>query len=416
MQDTSGWNWDPGKRVVADTTAVAGEVQWLEEPYVSPDGEKAACIACTDEAEFGICINGELGEDRYEKAILPQFAPDGRLVVIVSQDMEWFPYVDGELPEEGYGFLWGTRFAGDTIAICAQQDMRYGMLLNGEPWPNFFENANNWSLSKDGARSCAAVQVKSTAAADIAAFQQGVFSVAVDGVAWDSVFMNCYTPVFNPAGTSVACQVRRTLYDYSIAVDGKGWDKNFPCVWEPAFNPATGAVVAPVRIAGKWGMAQDGDMLWEPKWTQLWQEQFSPDGEKLWAIAAVDFGKFTVAVNKAAWAPTFPVVHDLVLSPDGRRAAAICKDGTVYRVMVDGKVWDGKYDMLWPAVFSADGANVACVAEKGGEYTVVVNGKPYAESFEHAFTPAFSPDGSKVLVKGAKNGKVERIVADLGQF
>lgn len=418
MQDTSGWNWDPGKRVVFDTTKIAGEVQWMEELYVSPDGEKAGCVACTDEAEFGVCVNGEFWEERYEKAVTPKFAPDGRFVVTVSADMEWTLAVDGESWPEGYGFVWKHLFAGDAIACAVQQDMRYGMSVNGELWETLFENANNFAISADGSKAACAVQVKNMAAADIAAFQAGVYSVAVDGTPWDEVFMNCYTPTFNADGSSVACQVRRTLYDYSIAVDGKVWDSNYQSVWEPVFHPVSGEVYAPVRLAGKWGMAKDGQLVWDAKWTQLWQPQFNADGSNLFAICATDFGKFTVIKNKAPWAVSFPVVRDLVLCPAGRRAAAVATTDSnkTYTVVVDGKPWDTTFDMLFAPVFSPDSNHVAIRGIIGDKWVVAVDGKVCSESFGRTFDPVFSDDSSKVLVKGEQDGKAVRIVADVKDF
>lgn len=417
MQDTKSWNWDPGKRVVIDAAKCSDGVQWLEELYVSPDGERCAAVACTDEAEFGICVNGEFGEDRYEKAIIPRFTPDGKFAALVSQDMEWFVNVDGENWPEGYGFIWDMKFAGDSISVAVQQDMRYGMALNGETWENLFDNANQFAISPDGKSVGCAVQVEPMGQAEIFKFQSGVYSVAVNGKVWDERFVNCYTPVFNADGSKCAAQVRRSLYDYTIAVNGKVWDKNYNCVWEPVFDPSDGSVVAPVRIAGKWGLDKDGQTFWEPKWTQLWQEQFSADGKNLFAICAPSYGNFTVIKNKASWNPAFPSVTDLVVAPNGESAAVIGrnKDAT-YQMMVDGKVLDAKYDMLWPAVFSPDSAHVAFLAEKDGQFTIVVDGKPYSESFDRAFMPAFSPDSDKVLIKGVKGTEVSRTVAGLGDF
>ncbi len=418
MQDTGGWNWEPGKKVVFDTSQIAGEVQWIEELYASPDGEKAGCVACTDEAEFGVCVNGEFWEDRYEKAVTPKFTPDGRFVVTVSADMEWTLAVDGQSWPEGYGFVWHQLFGGETIACAVQQDMRYGMSVNGEIWGNLYDNANNFSISADGTRTACAVQVKGMAAADIAAFKAGVFSIAVDGEAWDEQFINCYTPVFSADNSKVACQVRRTLYDYTIAVNGKTWDANFQGTWEPVFNPLSAEVFAPVRVAGKWGMARDGQIDWEAKWAQLWKPQFSADVSNLFAICAVDYGKFTVIRNKAPWQVSFPVMRDLVLCPAGQRAAAIATldANTTYTVVVDGKPWQTTFDMLFAPVFSPDSNHVAVRGLIGDKWVVAVNDKIYAQSFDRAFDPVFNSDATKVLIKGAQEGKALRIVANVKDF
>ena len=104
--------------------------------------------------------------------------------------------------------------------------------------------------------------------------------------------------------------MRTSLYEYTIAVDGKPWGQSYACVWEPCFNPATGKVLAPVRQQGLWGMAQDGQIIWEPKFVQCWQQEISADGKTVAAIVATAFGEFTVAVNAVPWRATFPVLAD----------------------------------------------------------------------------------------------------------
>lgn len=415
MADTSSWNWEAGKRVVCDSGACADQTRWLEEPYASPDGERIVQVACTDDAEFGLCENGKLGEERWEKIVCPRFSPENKYTAHVFADMEYTIAVDSEAWEETYGFTWGTRFAGGHVAVGVQQDMKYGMSVDGTIWETLYDNANNFAISADGSRTAAAVQVESMGQADIFKFQSGIFSVAVDGQAWDNRFVNVWTPVFSADGNSVAVQVRRSLYDYSIAVDGKCW-QNFNCVWEPAFNPADGSVVAPVRVGGKWGMCKDNEMFWQPHYLQCWQQQFSPDGKNLFAIVATGFGKFTVAKNDVAWAATAPVVMDLTLSPDGERAAAITKDKNAYGVMVDGKVWSASYDRVFPPVFSPDGRHVACRVIKGGRWGVVVNGKAWKEDFDKSFDPVFSPESDKVLIKGVAGGEYSRTVASINEF
>ena len=49
----------------------------------------------------------------------------------------------------------------------------------------------------------------------------------------------------------------------------------------------------------------------------------------------------------------FPSVTDLVLSPDGKHAAALgSQNNSRFQIAVDGKVWDDAFDMAWPVVFS----------------------------------------------------------------
>ena len=89
------------------------------------------------------------------------------------------------------------------------------------------------------------------AQADIKKFQEGIFSVAVNGQAWKSKFVNTWTPAVSSDDQQVAVQIRKDLYTYSIAVNDQAWHQNFAMVWEPCFHPLSHEVFAPVRIGGK---------------------------------------------------------------------------------------------------------------------------------------------------------------------
>ncbi len=415
MQNTNGWNWEPGRRKETFSDCEQGS-EWLEEWHVSPDGEKVACVACTAPAEFTMCVNGKLGETVYEKVICPKFTEDGKLAAYVSQDMEWFVYVDGQTWEEGYGFAWDLKSAEGHVATAVQQDMKYGMAVDGKLWETMYENANNFTLSPDGSRTAAAVQVEALAQADIYKFQEGVFKLAVDGELFGDAVMNVYSPTFSPDSKSVACEVRTSLYDYSIAVDGKKWATSYNAVWAPAYNPVSGAVVAPVRVGGKWGLAENDNILWQPKYSQLWKQRFTAQGD-IWAVCAPSYGEFTLVKNDTPWNVTANVVYDVAVSPDGQRAAAVSRgDDRRYKVMSDNKFWPGSFEMIWRPVFSSDSSNCAARVDMGDKQTIMVNGKAFGEEFDECFDPAFSPDGSKVLVK-ARNGKeYHRIVVDVNEF
>ena len=318
MQPETAWDWEIGNKPVLILSSCSSEYRWQEEPCVSPDGEKIANVVNLDDALFGVCVNGELWEENFEKIWGLRFGPDNRLRAIVSRDAEWTLAVDGETWPDWYGFLWDVKLSrdGGVIAAAIQNDMVYGMAVNGRPWSKLFENANNYSLSPDGAASAAVVQTRAFGEADIAAFQEGCYTVAVDGQAWDTNFVNVWTPVFDAEGKQTAAQVRVNLYDYTIALNGKAWARTFQGIWEPIFHPVTGAVIAPVRQAGAWGVAMGRGRSSGPHNTISAGNWTSAPMEKPWPPSwpAVT-GRFTISVNSRAWETTCPVITDMTMSP-----------------------------------------------------------------------------------------------------
>ncbi|MDL2315991.1 WD40 repeat domain-containing protein [Desulfovibrio sp. OttesenSCG-928-A18] len=412
----NNWDWEKGKRTIVQSIAPKEEDLWQEEAYAAPDGESFAAVVRLEDESFTLRVNDGRWEETFEKVWYPRFAPDGRLTALVMADDEWTVAVDGEAWEERFAFAWATTFGPNgAIAASVQQDMRYACCLNGAPWENMYENAQDYCFSADGKKTAGVVQVKSLKQADLDGFRSGIFTVAVDGEAWDQSFMNVWTPVFDGRDNErVAAQARLNAYDYTIVVNGEPWAATYNCVWEPVFNPATGVLAAPVRQGGRWGVAFDAAMNWPASLYQCWGLQWSRDGKNLWAVVAPEYGKFTVACNNKPWAATFPVVTELALSPDGTRAAALaCHANKDYKVVVDGKPWQGSWDMAWQPVFSPDGAHVAALVEKGGKKTYLVNNLPLDESFTEAWTPAFSPDSSSLLLRGVQNNALVRVVLPL---
>ena len=212
-------------------------------------------------------------------------------------------------------------------------------------------------------------------------------------------------------GTSLAAEIRLNLYDYTIAVNGVPWNQVFGCVWEPVFNPANGKVVAPVKAQGKWTLAEDGRLIWERGFVQLWQARYSPDGKRLAAIVAPEFGRWTVAVDGTPWRATVrEMVTDAVFSPDGARIAAVVKDQGRWSLAADGRIWQNAFDMAWRPVFSPDGLHLAAKVQRNGRYTIVVDDRPWRQECEMAWDPVFSPDGDKLLLRSIEGGTYFRRV------
>ena len=226
---------------------------------------------------------------------------------------------------------------------------------------------------------------------------------------------------FSHDGKQVAAEVRTSLYDYTIAVNGVCWETSYPSIWRPLFSPKDGSVTAPAKVAGSWALVRDGNLFWDKKFTQLWHHMFSADGEKVAAIVAPKFGRWTVAVDGQPWSLTFgDSVTDAVFSPDGSKVACIGKDNGQFAVVVDGTAWNDTYDMAWEPVFCPNSKHVAAKVQKNGQYQIVLNGKPYQTSYQSAWDPIFSPDGEKIMIRGIENGsggeKYYRHIVPVAEF
>lgn len=413
------WDWEKGKKVIVPSIALTPDCMWQKELHAAPDGSRMAAVVRLEDESFTLRVNDDLWESRFEKAWLPRFGPDGRLTTLAMLDDEWTVAVDDVAWEERAAFMWNTMFgANGQIYAAVQIDMRYGLCKEGVLWENLFENANNFAVDSDGRKSAAVVQMKSLKQADIDGFSSGIFTVAVNGNPWQETFVNVWNPVFDVrGGERVAASARLNLYEYTVLVNGEAWPATYNCVWEPVFNPATGSITVPVRQAGRWGIASEAAIYWEPVYFQCWGQQWSACGKHLWAIVAPQYGEFTVACDNKPWTATFPVITDLTLSPDGTRAAALAnKQNDNFRIVVDGIAWAGEWDMAWKPVFSPDGQHVAALVRKNGVMTVVMDGKPWKENFTQAWTPTFSPASNALLIRAVQDNAFIRQVVNLTDF
>jgi hypothetical protein len=177
------------------------------------------------------------------------------------------------------------------------------------------------------------------------------------------------------------------------------------------FNPISNSVVAPVRVNGKWSLAEDGRIIWDRRFVQLWHSIYSPDGSKLAAIVAPKYGKWTVAVDGHPWPITFnDMVADAVFSPDSKKIAAVAKKDACWFVAVDGVVWKSTFDMAWKPVFSSDSNYVALKFEKNGKYGIALNDQLWDGECDEIWDPVFSPAGDTILVRALKDGTYSRHV------
>ena len=148
MKNEKTWDWQILKKEIP-INEWQERFNWIEEPCVSPDGEKIASIVNTDDAEFSVCVNGETWEETYEKAWSMRFAPDGKLVALVSNDEEWTISVNGSSWETMFDYIWDLKITskGSFIGAAVQKDGEYGMVVNDTIWDNLYANISGVVLS-----------------------------------------------------------------------------------------------------------------------------------------------------------------------------------------------------------------------------------------------------------------------------
>ena len=211
MEDQKRYDWEPSVRKLGETEMLP-ETAWQEEWQISPDCESFAAVSALEDGTFTVRLNGALWETRTDKMYNCQFAPDGRLTALSQSDGEWAIVVDDAESEEHADYLWGTRFnKAGTIAVPMQTGMEYGMLVDGAPWEQLYTAATDFVLSETG-KTAAVVQTAGLGQADLEGFSKGIYTIAVDGQAWEECYLNAWSPCFDRERHRVASTVRVTPY------------------------------------------------------------------------------------------------------------------------------------------------------------------------------------------------------------
>lgn len=203
---------------------------------------------------------------------------------------------------------------------------------------------------------------------DIFSFKEGVWTAGIDGQAWDKNFLSVYGLTFNRASNKVAAAVRLDQQDFTVSVDGNLWDERFSYVWEPIFINESDVMV-PVKLSKGWTMALNGKPIWNKYFVQLWNQRLSLDGKKVAAVAAPEFGRWSIVVDGIIWRQTFSqAVLPPVFSSDGAKVAALVRENNKWTVAVDDKPWQEWFDRVWMPQFSPQGNHIAVKAEKEGKF------------------------------------------------
>ncbi|MDD9305049.1 MAG: Tmc redox complex protein TmcD [Desulfobacter sp.] len=412
MEEKQSWDWSTQLKEIP-VKEWESRFNWVEDPCISPDGESVASIVNLDEMAFGICVNSELWEGEYEKAWSLKALPDNRYAVCTCQDEEWGLVVNGQPWANQFDFIWDLKTSSDGshISVAFQRDMEYGMAVDDQPWETGYENITGMVMGEQG-NAAAVVQVDSMTAADVDAFAQGLFSVAVDGNIGKKRFVNIWDISMGGTGPDLAYGVRLDREAYGIAVNESVWDTKFQAVWRPVFCDKS--VVAPVRINGKWMLYKDDSPFWASAYENIWRLETDPANGHVAAAVAKTFGEWTIAQNDILWSLSWDtMVRDLYYSQDGAQLVVVFKDKGDWGLAQNDRAWTLSCDKIFTPNISDDGSVVAVCFEKKGKYYTAVNDRVIAGPYDYMADPVISPDMDKILVKGIENGIYKRSIVAL---
>lgn len=412
------WDWQTKEKVICDVNEWKERFSLVHEFIPSADGERIAAVVEIEDKKVTPCINGKTWSDTFERICFLNFLPDSSIVCLVLQNYEWTMAKDEVLLDESFDYAWNLQFSEDasTVAFNIKKGDSYGLCVNGKVWDNLFFDARDLFICPDGKRTACYVRTKNPQVLDIFSFKEGVWTVAVDGIAWDKNFISVYGLSFSPDGKRVAATVRLSQQEFTVAVDGNLWNETFYNAWEPVFVNE-GDICVPVKTEKGWTLALNGKPLWNRHFVQLWHQRVSPDGKKIAAVCATEFGKWTVAVDGMPWKRTFSqAVLPPQFSPDGKRVASAVRENNLWTVAVDAVAWNVGFERVWTPQFSPDGSHVVAIAERDGVFFIVLDGKIGKDTFDMLWEPVFSPDGDKILIRCIKNGRYYRKILTIGEI
>ncbi len=229
MEVSEGWDWQPGKKVIADLAQIRSSYPRVDEFVVSPDGERIVAPVKGEDGAFTLSVNGEAWPESFELCWYPRFSRGGRLTALVRIDDEWTVAVEGAPWQERFEYVWNTVFSADdqAIAVACKRDNAYGVAVDDRVWEETYPAMRDFCLSPDGSGAAATVQVGPRKEADVPGFFAGMWSVAVDGKTWGQRYVNTWKPTFSADGKAVAAEIRTDICEYSIAVNGEPWPARF---------------------------------------------------------------------------------------------------------------------------------------------------------------------------------------------
>ena len=136
MDASESWDWQEGKKVLADLAQIRGAFSRVDELVPSPDGQKLAATVKTEDGEATACMNGEAWPESFELCWYLRFSPLGKSTALVRIDDEWTLAVDGVPWEQRFEYAWDPIFSADgkAIALACKRDNLYGAAVDDKAW------------------------------------------------------------------------------------------------------------------------------------------------------------------------------------------------------------------------------------------------------------------------------------------
>jgi hypothetical protein len=148
MKASESWDWQVGKRVLADLAQIRSSYSRVDELIASADGEKLAASVKTGDDEFTACVNGEAWPESFELCWYLRFSPFGKLIALVRIDDEWTLAVDGVPWEQRFEYAWDPIFSADgkAVALACKRDNLYGVAVDDKAWEDGFQGMRHFCV------------------------------------------------------------------------------------------------------------------------------------------------------------------------------------------------------------------------------------------------------------------------------
>jgi sulfatase modifying factor 1 len=157
------------------------------------------------------------------------------------------------------------------------------------------------------------------------------------------------------------------------------------------------------NINNDWCVGIDGKL--GPGYDEISMMAFTPKADHI-AYAAREGSKFRLIVDGNAASPEFDDIEDITFSPDGKRLAYGVRIDNKWIAVVDGNTGP-KCDSINYFAFSPDSRRFTYAAgkENGKKQTVVLDGVEICSPYDATWLPVFSNDSKRMAFMAEDNSK-----------